>query len=350
MPSEKMKKQLNETAALLAALRAEMRQLMHQGGDWEAFALKVFRFQCAHNAVYGTYVRLRGLDPETVASTREVPYLPVPFFQSHWVSVFDEGASMDRIFESSGSTGQRRSRHPVDDLGWYDEVATAGFERCVGAFAGQKIAALLPGYRSESSLIHMVRTFMQRCGQQDQSEWFFMDDWSALDRQLSATVEDGHAVLVIGVTHALLKWAAEAQLDQPYPQVQLLETGGMKGHGPERIREEVHAVLRPLIAASEIGSEYGMTELLSQAWSLGHGRFTTPPWMRVRLASMNDPGAWAPHGKHGRICVMDLANMASCAFIETSDIGRMNADGTFEVLGRFDHAEVRGCNLLTVEG
>ena len=345
-----MQNQPNDTAAFLAALRAEMQQLMHQGGDWEAFALKVFRFQCAHNAIYGAYVRLRGVDPEAVTSTSDVTYLPVPFFQSHWVSVFDEGTSMDRIFESSGTTGQRRSRHPVDDLGWYDEVAMAGFERCVGAFAGRKIAALLPGYRPESSLIHMVRTFMQRCGQQDQSEWFFMDDWSALERQLSATVEEGHAVLVIGVTHALLKWAAEAKLDQPYPQVQLLETGGMKGHGPERIREEVHAALRPLIAASEIGSEYGMTELLSQAWSSGHGRFTTPPWMRVRLASVNDPGAWAPQGKQGRICVMDLANLASCAFIETSDIGRMHADGTFEVLGRFDHAEVRGCNLLTVEG
>ena len=141
-----MQNQPNDTAALLVELRAEMQQLMRQGGDWEAFALKVFRFQCAHNAIYGAYVRLRGVDPEAVASTREVPYLPVPFFQSHWVSVFNEGTSMDRIFESSGTTGQRRSRHPVDDLGWYDEVAMAGFEQCVGAFAGRKIAALLPGY------------------------------------------------------------------------------------------------------------------------------------------------------------------------------------------------------------
>ena len=345
-----MQNQTNDTAALLAGLRAEMRQLMRQGGDWEVFALKVFRFQCAHNAVYGSYVRLRGVDPKAITSTSEVPYLPVTFFQSHWVSVFDEGASMDRIFESSGTTGQRRSRHPVDDLGWYDELAMAGFERCVGAFTGRKIVALLPGYRPESSLIHMVRTFMQRCGQQDQSEWFFMDDWSALERQLSATVKEGYAVLVIGVTHALLKWAAEAKLDQPYPQVKLLETGGMKGYGPERIREEVHMELRPLIAASEIGSEYGMTELLSQAWSSGHGRFIAPPWMRLCLASVNDPGASAPQGKQGRIRVMDLANLASCAFIETSDIGRVHTDGTFEVMGRFDHAEVRGCNLLTVEG
>ena len=177
-----------------------------------------------------------------------------------------------------------------------------------------------------------------------------MEDWTALEHKLDAAVEEGYQVLVMGVTHALLKWAAEAKLDHPYQQVQLIETGGMKGHGPERIREEVHAALQPLVASTAIGSEYGMTELLSQAWSLGHGRFTAPPWMRVRLGSMNDPGTWAADGKQGRIHIMDLANLASCSFLETSDIGRKHADGTFEVLGRFDHAEVRGCNLLTVEG
>jgi hypothetical protein len=177
-----------------------------------------------------------------------------------------------------------------------------------------------------------------------------MEDWTALDNKLNTAVQEGHHVLVMGVTHALLKWALEAKLDRPYPQVQLLETGGMKGHGPERIREEVHVALEPLVATAAIGSEYGMTELLSQAWSSGHGRFVAPPWMHVRLGSMNDPGTWAADGKQGRIHIMDLANLASCSFLETSDIGRKHADGTFEVLGRFDHAEVRGCNLLTVEG
>ena len=345
-----MQNQPNDTGALLADLRVQMRQLICKGGDWEAFALKVFRFQCVHNPVYGEFIRLRGVDPKAVTSTSEVLYLPVPFFQSHWVSVFDEGAPMDRIFESSGTTGQRRSRHPVDDLGWYDEVAAAGFEHCFGAFAGRKIAALLPGYRPESSLIHMVRSFMQRCGQQDRSEWFFMEDWVALEQKLSITVEEGQNVLVIGVTHALLNWATQVEMEEPLDCVQLLETGGMKGHGPERIREEVHAALRPLVTTPDIGSEYGMTELLSQAWSAGQGRFVTPPWMIVRIAAMNDPGAWAPHGKQGRIRIMDLANLASCAFVETSDIGLTHPDGTFEVLGRFDHAEVRGCNLLTFDG
>ncbi len=344
-----MQNRADHTADLLAKLRGEMRQLIASGGDWEAFGLKVFRFQCAHNPVYGEFVRLRGVDPEEVTSTREVPYLPVTFFQSHWVSVFEEGTPIDRVFESSGTTGQIRSRHPVDDLDWYDEVAMAGFERCVGPFAGKKLVALLPGYRPESSLIHMVRAFMRRCGQSAEADWFFMEDWTALEQKLDAAVEEGHQVLVMGVTHALLKWAAEAKLDQPYQQVQLLETGGMKGHGAERIREEVHAALRPLVASTAIGSEYGMTELLSQAWSLGQGRFATPPWMCVRLGALNDPGAWAPDGKQGRIRIMDLANLSSCAFLETSDIGRMHPDGMFEVLGRFDHSEIRGCNLLTVE-
>ena len=345
-----MQNQSADTETLLSELRLEMRDLMRQGGDWEAFGLKVFRFQCAYNPVYGEFVRLRGVEPASVASTRDVPHLPVTFFQSHWVSVFDEGAAMDRIFESSGTTGHHRSRHPVDDLGWYDEVAMAGFDQCVGPFAGKKLVALLPGYRPESSLIHMVRTFMRRCGQVAEEDWFFLKDWVALEKKLTTALEQGHEVLVIGVTHALLKWAAEAKLDQPFSHVQLLETGGMKGHGPERIREEVHAALLPLVAAAAIGSEYGMTELLSQAWSLGHGRFAAPPWMHVRLGSMNDPGTWAVDGKQGRIHIMDLANLASCSFLETSDIGRKHADGTFEVLGRFDHAEVRGCNLLTVEG
>lgn len=344
-----MQNRADHTADLLAKLRGEMRQLIASGGDWEAFGLKVFRFQCAHNPVYGEFVRLRGVDPEEVTSTREVPYLPVTFFQSHWVSVFEEGTPIDRVFESSGTTGQIRSRHPVDDLDWYDEVAMAGFERCVGPFAGKKLVALLPGYRPESSLIHMVRAFMRRCGQSAEADWFFMEDWTALEQKLDAAVEEGHQVLVMGVTHALLKWAAEAKLDQPYQQVQLLETGGMKGHGAERIREEVHAALRPLVASTAIGSEYGMTELLSQAWSLGQGRFATPPWMCARLGALNDPGAWAPDGKQGRIRIMDLANLSSCAFLETSDIGRMHPDGMFEVLGRFDHSEIRGCNLLTVE-
>ena len=142
-----MQNQPNDTATLLAELRAEMRDLIAHGGDWEAFGLKVFRFQCAHNPVYGEFVRLRGVDPESVASTRDVPHLPVTFFQSHWVSVFDAGDSMDRVFESSGTTGQRRSRHPVDDLGWYDEMAMAGFEQCVGCLCrpkNRRVAARLP--------------------------------------------------------------------------------------------------------------------------------------------------------------------------------------------------------------
>lgn len=322
---------------------------MRDGGDWTAFALKVFRFQCAHNPTYGEYVRLRGVEANAVESIEAIPFLPVEVFQSHWVSVLDETAHVDRVFESSGTTGQRRSRHVVDDLGWYDEVAWAGFERCMGSSTQRKILALLPGYRAESSLIHMVRAFMVQQGQNQPDTWFFMGEAEELEAQLKALRDE--PVMVIGVTHALLAWADACQdrSRRIHSDLQIIETGGMKGHGPERVRAEVHEALGPLVENGRIGSEYGMTELLSQAWSEGDGRFVTPPWMQVRLGDLNDPGRWAEPGRQGRIHVMDLANLASCAFLATSDIGRSDENGEFEVLGRFDHAEVRGCNLLTVE-
>ncbi len=333
----------------LHALRGEMRELIRAGGDWEAFALKVFRFQCSYNLAYGEFVRLRGIEPASVTDVADIPFLPVEIFQSHWVSVLEEGASVDRIFQSSGTTGQRRSQHVVDDLDWYDEVAWTGFERCMDASVNRKILALLPGYRAESSLIHMVRSFMDKCGQSNLDSWFFMGEADQLQARLDELASE--PVMVIGVTHALLAWAdAMKDRNRPvHPDVEIIETGGMKGHGPERIRAEVHAALRSLTPSGRIGSEYGMTELLSQAWSQGEGRFVSPPWMQVRLGALNDPGRWVEPGRQGRIHVVDLANLSSCAFLATSDIGRQHPDNTFEVLGRFDHAEVRGCNLLTLE-
>jgi hypothetical protein len=348
--SEKMQNAPVHPTEMLGALREEMRTLMRNGGDWSEFALKVFRFQSAYNPVYKAYVALRGINPAEVVSVDQVPYLPVELFQSQWVSVFPEGTPMERIFESSGTTGQRRSRHGVDDLAWYDEVACAAFEHCVGGFEGRRFVALLPGYRQESSLIHMVRTFMHRCGQRVSDDDFFMGDFERLESQLRAWSDSGH-ISVMGVTHALLAWAEHraGHKEPPVQNLEIIETGGMKGHGPERIREEVHALLGPLTPTGKVGSEYGMTELLSQAWSDGEGMFVSPPWMSVRMGATNDPGSWVEEGRQGRIHIMDLANLASCAFLATSDIGRCHADGRFEVLGRFDHAEVRGCNLLTIE-
>lgn len=333
----------------LHALRGEMRELIRAGGDWGAFALKVFRFQCACNSAYGAYVRLRGVEPSAVVDAADIPFLPVEIFQSQWVSVLEADAPVDRIFQSSGTTGQRRSRHVVDDLDWYDEVAWAGYEHCMGASVNRKVLALLPGYRAESSLIHMVRSFMDKGGQKNLDAWFFMGEADQLDARLAELNDE--PVMLIGVTHALLAWAdaSKHRYHPVHPDLQLIETGGMKGQGPERIRAEVHAALAPLTPSGRIGSEYGMTELLSQAWSSGEGRFVSPPWMQVRLGALNDPGRWVEPGRQGRIHVMDLANLSSCAFLATSDIGRQHPDNTFEVLGRFDHAEVRGCNLLTLD-
>lgn len=347
----------------LDSLRAEMRDLMRTGGDWNRFALEVFRFQADANAPYGEFVRLRGLQAADIQRPEDIPHLPVEFFQSHRVSVLPEQHPVAKTFCSSGTTGQRRSQHHVDDLDWYGEVARAGYRALFGTFEDVRFIGLLPGYleRSDASLVHMVRDFME-CSRQPRPESaFFLKDFRGLEAQLeelnaeaSAGYEgrDPREVVIVGVTHALLQWAeGRTGFAQRWPSlnVRIIETGGMKGRGRERIREEVHAALELLSSDGAVGSEYGMTEMLSQAWSKAHGRFTAPPWMQVRAGALNDPGSWAPVGRQGRIHVMDLANLASCAFLATGDIGRMNDDGTFGVLGRFDHAEVRGCNLMAFE-
>ena len=343
----------------LVALRREMEAMMIRGGDWDAFAMRVFRFQARWNAVYREYVRLRGINPDELADVAYIPYLPVEVFQSHPVSVFSTLPDGGEVFLSSGTTGQQRSQHWVDDLEWYHRVSRAGYETLFGSFERTEFVGLLPGYleRGQSSLVHMVRDFMAHAGQQAPDQSFFLNQWEALERHLearnTAAASTGQCleVVIIGVTHALVQWAQRRvdALRWPSLQLRVVETGGMKGHGRERVRSELHSVLAQLSSSRTIGSEYGMTEMLSQAWSVEHGIFRVPPWLNVRLSSLSDPGEWVPAGRQGRIHVRDLANLASCAFLATSDIGRCQLDGSFEVLGRFDHAEVRGCNLMTVD-
>ena len=341
----------------LHGLRHTMKEMMVQGGDWEAFTLRVFRFQASHNPTYRRYVELRGVRPEHVKSVQDIPFLPVEFFQSHRISVFSESYVMPLVFRSSGTTGQRPSQHFVDDAQWYHHVTTTGYRALFGSFDQAIFFGVLPGYleRADASLVHMARDFMLLAGQSQPANDFFKKDFSQLEARLDVlNAESAHPteVVIVGVTHALLEWSNRSSSRAnrwPNLTVRIVETGGMKGHGRERIREEVHAALAPLSSNGLISSEYGMTELLSQAWSKANGVFQAPPWMRVYFGSLNDPGSWVSAGRQGRIHVMDLANLASCAFLATGDIGRGHADGAFEVLGRFDHAEVRGCNLMSFE-
>jgi hypothetical protein len=322
--------------------------------DWEALTLRVFRFQATHNAVYKEFVALLGVVPGTVQSVADIPFMPVEVFQTHEVHVLAESEKPDAIFCSSGTTGSVPSRHVVDDLAWYNRIAQRGFERLMGPFENAVFIALLPGYleRGDSSLVHMVRSFMTHTHQPDVDEWFFLRDWKGLETKLDnlATSGSKQQVYLIGVTHALLSWEQSLSdqriLDWSHQNLQIIETGGMKGEAVELVREEVHARLSRLVQTEVVCSEYGMTELLSQAWSKGRGIFKTPPWMRVMVGAIDDPGQWLPNGQQGRIHVIDLANVASCAFLSTGDVGRRFADGSFEINGRYDQAEVRGCNLM----
>ncbi len=343
-------------------LRDELRELIragekYGGAKWEAFALKLFRFQTKHNVVYGQYVALRGVDPEAVQSCAEIPFLPVETFQSHAVHVYTPEWRSPLQFRSSGTSGSRPSVHHVDDVDWYHEMALKGFELFFGKAHSSVFLGLLPGYleRNDSSLVDMVRHFMLTSGESSPETSFFMRDWPGLESRLNRLVESksDNDVYLIGVTHALLQWveALDVAAARHWSTLNLhvVETGGMKGQGPELVRSEVHDRLGKLVSNQGICSEYGMTELLSQAWSKGNGLFKAPSWMHVLIGSLDDPREWKASGQQGRLHIIDLANIASCAFLASGDIGRVHEDGTFEVLGRYDHAEVRGCNLMAFD-
>ena len=352
----------SEAESKVNDLRDELRELIragekYGGAKWGAFALKLFRFQAKHNVVYGQYVALRGVDPEAVQSCAEIPFLPVETFQSHAVHVYTPEWRSPLQFRSSGTSGSRPSVHHVDDVDWYHEMALKGFELFFGKAHSSVFLGVLPGYleRNDSSLVDMVRHFMLTSGESSPETSFFMRDWPGLESRLNRLVESksDNDVYLIGVTHALLQWveALDVAAARHWSTLNLhvVETGGMKGQGPELVRSEVHDRLGKLVSNQGICSEYGMTELLSQAWSKGNGLFKAPSWMHVLIGSLDDPREWKASGQQGRLHIIDLANIASCAFLASGDIGRVHEDGTFEVLGRYDHAEVRGCNLMAFD-
>ncbi len=324
-------------------LRAKFRALRTGGagkGAWEEFALEVFRFQAAQHPVYREFLQRLDVDPKRVQSAQAIPHVPVEAFVHRTMGIGET------VFRSSGtlSTG-RRAEHAVDDPAWYEEVAVAGFERLYGPLEGWVVGGLLPGYlgRGDASLVHMVRAFGLRSASGHAGLFDRAD--AAFESWMEAACTSGHKVLLLGVTHALLGWKPARPMAPEVPVV-LMETGGMKGMGEELVREQVHATLRAATGLSAVHSEYGMTECLSQAYAGAGGRFCAPPWMLVHAVEVDDPGCRAEAGRHGRIAIADLANLHSVAFLATGDLGKMHEDGTFEVLGRHDRAEVRGCNLM----
>jgi len=308
-------------------------------------SLRVFRFQYNNNPVYRRFAGLLGAHPSSVNSLHTIPFLPVSMFKTHDI-VCGTGNPV-RIFFSSGTTGAERSRHCVTDLSVYRNSLLKGFTCHYGDPGQYHFLALTPGpcEASQSSLVFMIHELMKASGQEDQD--FFLNHPGKLAAKILRYPTSGPPVprpFVIGLTWALLDFAERFSGD--YPDVIFLETGGMKGRRREITREELHGQLTTLLGVPVIHSEYGMTELLSQAWSKGNGIFRAPPWMKVLIRETGDPLSYVPAGRDGGINLIDLANLNSCSFLATQDLGRLLPDGSFEVLGRFDEAEVRGCSLL----
>lgn len=315
----------------------------------EAFtqlAVELFRLHFRHNPVYRGYVSrvYPDLREEDVGHERDIPFLPIELFKSHKVLL--SGCEADDYFASSGTTGMRTSRHWLVEPRLYEESCLHGFERAFGAVGDYTFLALLPNYleQSHSSLVHMVRTLMAHSP--SPYHGFYLNDTDRLAGVLRRTEAEGRQVLLLGVSFALLDLAEKGWPGFPLRHVRVMETGGMKGRRKEIVREELHATLKSAFGLPHIYSEYGMCELFSQAYLHEDGYFVCPPWMQVRLRSVYDPLSPAPAGESGGIDVIDLANLYTCPFIATQDMGRQLPDGRFTVLGRFDGSDIRGCNLM----
>ena len=304
--------------------------------DFDRMTLEVFRFQAEACTPYREYLELLGIDPAAVECPEQIPFLPIELFKSH--RVYCGSNPPQQIFTSSSTTGQTPSRHYVADLRIYEEAFTRSFELFYGPAEQTAIFALLPNYleREGSSLIYMVEGLIRRGG-----GGFYLYDHDALLRDMAA--HQGKKIL-LGVSYAL--WDLAEEQRGALHDVIVMETGGMKGRREELPREEFHRLLCDAFGVQSIHSEYGMAELMSQAYSDGKGIFRTPPWMRICVRDLNDPFRLLPNGATGGINLIDLANLYSCSFLQTQDLGKVYDDGSFRILGRISGSEIRGCNLL----
>jgi len=306
--------------------------------DFNAAALSVFRHQYLENKVYRQFCDLLQTNPDLVKNYRQIPFLPIQFFKSH--PVISNARTAQTVFYSSGTTKSNLSEHHVADLSLYDQSLLNGFELAFGPVSDYSIFALLPSYHANknASLLYMVDKLIEISGN---AGGFFLENHVDLITQIK-TAQTSKKVILIGVSYALLDLADSLAPD--LKDIIVLETGGMKGRRKEMLKSELHDHLKAKFNVAAIGSEYGMTELLSQAWSRGNGVFHCPPWMKVLTREYNDPLSFTEN-KTGGINVIDLANLHSCSFIATQDLGIVNENG-FEITGRFDNADLRGCNLL----
>lgn len=317
---------------------------------FEDLALEIFRFQYHNNTLYRQYTDAIRVDPKRVNALATIPFLPIRFFKSHLVKTTAFEAPV--VFESSGTTGTVNSRHFIKDIRMYEESFLQGFDKLYGSLKDWCIIGLLPSYleRQNSSLVYMVNELVNKSGHPDSG--FYLHEYEKLATVLKKLEADKQKTLLIGVTFGLLDFAEKFQF--PLQHTIIMETGGMKGRRKELVRQQVHHILKNAFSVETIQSEYGMTELLSQAYSAGEGIFKCPEWMKVIVRDEEDPLHIKLADKKnnavlsGAINVIDLANVYSCSFIATDDAGKIYPDNSFEVLGRIDNSDLRGCSLLAL--
>ena len=305
--------------------------------EFSAAALALFRFQAERCEPYRRYVELLGINPAEVSRIEEIPFLPIELFKSH--TIYCGEGEPEMVFTSSSTTGQTPSRHPMAQLSIYERAFTEAFRTFYGPAEQYGIYALLPSYlqRKGSSLIYMADRLITAAG----SGGFYLDEYEKLIADMEA---DPKPKILLGVSYAL--WDLAERYAPKLHNTVVMETGGMKGYREEIPKEELHRILCEGFGVERIHSEYGMAELTSQAYSSGEGIFRAPQWMKILVRDINDPFCLLPAGARGGVNIIDLANIYSCAFIETQDVGRTFADGSFAIEGRIDRSEIRGCNLL----
>lgn len=312
--------------------------------EFQVKALEVFDYQFQNNPVYREFCTLLGKSRENVTCLNDIPFLPIDFFKSKKIT--PASTIPKTIFTSSGTTGSITSKHYVLDPKIYEDSYTKAFELFYGDITNYCVLALLPSYleRKGSSLIYMVDDLIKKSKHPESG--FYLTDIDLLHKKIQALEGKGTRILLIGVSFALLDMVEKHSLKLKHTIV--METGGMKGRRKEMIREELHSILKHGFGVDHIHSEYGMTELLSQGYSKGEGVFNAPPWMKILIRDPEDPMTYLGPGKTGGVNVIDLANIHSCSFLATQDLGKVHPDGSFEILGRFDNSDIRGCNLMVL--
>lgn len=310
--------------------------------NFEEQALAVFHYQAEHSKVYKDFLSHLNKDAKKINSIKDIPFLPIQFFKSH--TIVSNNNNIEETFLSSGTTGMSQSKHLVTDVSLYEKSYLKAFEQFYGDITEYTVLALLPSYleRNGSSLIYMVEDIIHKSN--NPNSGFYLHNHQDLYNKLQEQEKHHKKTLLIGVSFALLDFIEHFPCQLKHTIV--METGGMKGKRKEMIREELHAELKQGFGVNNIHSEYGMTELLSQAYFDDSQKFNCPPWMKIFIRDTEDALSLLPTEKSGGINVIDLANINSCSFIATQDLGKVYADGSFDVLGRFDNSDIRGCNLL----